>query len=160
MLRPAKGSHLHLRRRAGREPCWTIRNGSHEIGTGCARGERGIAEERLQETKVRKTLLAIAAAAGLMPGVMTGTPGVTAPRFDQAQAHDFQLQLKAEFRAMGECLAGQVRTRGWVGHGPKDRINALYNEYAETCYDKIKPTAFDDPDHPDDSRAMYTYTGA
>jgi hypothetical protein len=61
---------------------------------------------------------------------------------------------------MGECLAGQVRTRGWVGHGPKDRINALYNEYAATCYDKIKPTAFDDPDHPDGSRTMYTYTGA
>jgi hypothetical protein len=29
-----------------------------------------------------------------------------------------------------------------------------------TCYDKIKPTAFDDPDHSDGSRAMYTYTGA
>jgi hypothetical protein len=61
---------------------------------------------------------------------------------------------------MGECLAEQVRTRGWVGHGLKDRINDLYNEYAETCYDKIKPTAFDDPDHPDRSRAIYTYTGA
>ena len=71
-----------------------------------------------------------------------------------------QTQAQAEFRAMGECLAWQVRTRGWVGHGPKDRINALYNEYAETCFDKIKPTAFDDPDHPDGSRAMYTYTGA
>ncbi len=108
---------------------------------------------------MRKTFIMIAAATVLVPGTIAATPGLTA-QFDQAQAHDFQQQLKAEFRAMGECLAGQVRTRGWVGHGPKDRINALYNEYAATCYDKIKPTAFDDPDHPDGSRAMYTYTGA
>lgn len=93
---------------------------------------------------MRKTFIAIATVTVLLPDVMAATPGVTV--FDQ--------QTTAEYRAMGECLAGQVRARGWVGHGPKNRINALYNEYAETCYDKIKPTAFDDPDHPDGSRAM------
>jgi hypothetical protein len=98
-----------------------------------------------------KTAIALSiAAAGLALGVMAATPGVTS----------FDPQTTAEYRAMGECLAGQVRSRRWVGHGPKDRISALYNEYAETCFDKIKPTAFDDPDHPDGSRAMYTYTGA
>lgn len=62
-LNPSKGPHLYLRRRAGREPCWTIRNGNHELGTGSTRGERSRAEKRLQETKMRKTLLAIVVAA-------------------------------------------------------------------------------------------------
>jgi hypothetical protein len=52
------------------------------------------------------------AAAALAPDVIAATPGETA--FDQ--------QTTAEYRAMGECLAGQMRTRGWVGHGPKNRI--------------------------------------
>jgi hypothetical protein len=70
-------------------------------------------KDEKETRKMRKTpLLAIAAAAVLAPDVMTATPGVTA--FDQ--------QTTAEYRAMGECLAGQVRTRGWVGHGPKNRI--------------------------------------
>ena len=42
---------------------------------------------------MRKTLLVITAAAVLAPGLMAATPGVTAPQFDHAQAHDFQLQL-------------------------------------------------------------------
>jgi integrase len=47
MPRPAKGAHLYLRRRAGREPQWTIRDGANEIGTGCAERDNKGAEKRL-----------------------------------------------------------------------------------------------------------------
>jgi integrase len=47
MPRPTKGAHLYLRRRSGREPVWVIRDGGHEIGTGCAGGEREGAEKKL-----------------------------------------------------------------------------------------------------------------
>jgi integrase len=47
MPRPSKGAHLYLRRRSGREPCWVIRDGRHEIGTRCAYSQREHAEKRL-----------------------------------------------------------------------------------------------------------------
>jgi hypothetical protein len=47
MPRPSKGAHLYLRRRHGREFRWVIRDGGHEIGTGCAAGAREAAERRL-----------------------------------------------------------------------------------------------------------------
>jgi hypothetical protein len=46
MPRPAKGAHLYLRRRSGRPPQWTIRDGG---GTGCAQSEHGEAERRLAD---------------------------------------------------------------------------------------------------------------
>jgi integrase len=49
MPRPSKGAHLYLRRRSGREPCWVIRDGGHEIGTRCPGSQRGEAEKRLAE---------------------------------------------------------------------------------------------------------------
>jgi integrase len=47
MPRHPKGAHLYLRRRAGREPVFVIRDGSTEIGTSCAASERGEAEKKL-----------------------------------------------------------------------------------------------------------------
>jgi integrase len=47
MPRPNKGARLYLRRRSGRQPQWTIRDGGHETGTGCAGSEREGAERKL-----------------------------------------------------------------------------------------------------------------
>ncbi len=56
--------------------------------------------------------------------------------------------------AMGECFAQQVKLHGWVSHGQKDKINALYEKYGETCYDNIRPTLFDH-DGPGSGRIMW-----
>ncbi len=54
MPRPTKGPRLWLRERGGREPVYVIRDGSHQIGTGCGRGSRGEAEKALADYISRK----------------------------------------------------------------------------------------------------------
>jgi hypothetical protein len=47
MPRSSKGAHLYLRRRSGRLPCWVIRDGDDEYGTGCPHGQHREAEKKL-----------------------------------------------------------------------------------------------------------------
>jgi integrase len=47
MPRPSKGPHLYLYKRKGRAPVWVIRDGSREVGTGCAESNRAGAEQAL-----------------------------------------------------------------------------------------------------------------
>ena len=74
--------------------------------------------------------------------------------FYQAQ-YDFELKLDREMHAMGECLVAQIKERGWLSHGPKDEIVARYSDYAERCYDAIKPNAMDPDGKASDAAKLY-----
>jgi hypothetical protein len=93
---------------------------------------------------MRKTFIAIAAAAVIALSLISAPlPALAWDSRDQV-AYDGFLRGDAEMHAMAACLANQVKTHGWVRHGPKDKINTLYASYGEACYDKIRPTMFDD----------------